>query len=70
MTRKSGVLGLSKNKYLLGLFLGTYSVYRSHCLHFIMVLEEQEGNPDDLQSPLLQRKHALILPAVNLTIEG
>lgn len=35
-----------------------------------MVLEEQRSDPDDLQSPLSQRKHTLILPAVNLLKKG
>lgn len=60
MTRKSGIISLSKNTCLLGLFLGTYSVQLSCSLHFIMILEEQEGDPDDLQSSLSQRKHTVI----------
>lgn len=35
-----------------------------------MVLEEQRSDPDDPQSPLSQRKHTLILPAVNLLKKG
>lgn len=39
MARKSSVLGLSKNKYLRGLLLGTCSVQLSHSLHLVTVLE-------------------------------
>lgn len=35
-----------------------------------MALEEQRGDPDDLQSPRSQRKHTLILPAVKLLKKG
>lgn len=50
--------------------MGPCAIQLSHSWHFIMALEEQRGDPDDLQSPRSQRKHTLILPAVNLLKKG
>ena len=56
-----GILGSSKNKYLPGLFLGTYSAWLSHSLHFLTDLEEQKDDSDDLQSPVTKEAHLFYL---------
>ena len=59
-----GILGPSKNKYLPGPFLGTYSAWLSHSLHFLTDLEEQKD--DSWPAESCYKGSTLILLAVYL----